>query len=107
MPQVQEFILCSGGPSSFYGFCEETVYSLLLKVLPVEFRPTHIDACEVTVQTSSPVGEFENAQEKHIHILQLLTEVLTVKFNFRLTQVSSRIFLSTMTKSMRYLCFNF
>ena len=88
MSQVQEFILCSGGPSSFYGFCEETLYSLLLKVLPVEFKPTHTDACK---ETSSSVDKFENAQEKQIHILQVLTEVLTVKFNFRLTQVSSRI----------------
>lgn len=106
MLQVQEFIMCSGGPSSFYGFCEETLHSLLLKVLPVEFEPTHNDACEMTFQTSSSVDKFENAQEKLIHIVQVLTEVLTVKFNFRLTQVSSRI-LSAMNKSMRYLSFNF
>ena len=89
MSQVQEFIHCSGGPSSFYGFCEQTLHSLLLKVLPVEFKPTH---SKLTFQTSS-VDKFENEQEKQIHILQLLTEVLT-KFNFRLTQVSSRIFWS-------------
>jgi len=91
MLQVQEFIMCSGGPSSFYGFCEQTLHSLLLKVLPVEFKPTHIDASKMTFQTSSSLDKFENAQEKQIHIVQVLTEVLTVKFNFRLTQVSSRI----------------
>ena len=90
MLQVQEFIQCSGGQSSFYGFCEGTLHSLLLKVLPVEFKPTHIDASKVTFQTSY-VDKFENAQEKQIHILQLLTEVLTVIFNFRLIKVSSRI----------------
>ena len=84
--QAKEFIHCSGGPSSFYGFCEETLDSLLLKVLPVKF--TYTDVSESTHQLSLPLGYFENPQNQQIFIMQVLTEALKVNFNF---QVSSAI----------------
>ena len=91
--QVQEFIHCSGGPSSFYGFCEATLDSLLLKVLPVEFNPTQIDANEPAPQPyySWTMSNYENAQEKQIYIVQVLTEALKVNFNFHFQQVSCPI----------------
>ena len=84
--QVQEFIQCSGGPSSFYGFCEATLDSLLLKVLPVEFIPTQIHTNE-----AAPRSYYENEREKQIYIVQVLTEVLKVNFNFHFQQVSCQI----------------
>ena len=84
--QVQEFIQCSGGPSSFYGICEATLDSLLLNVLPVEFSPTQIHANQ-----AAPQPYYENEREKQIHIVQVLTEVLKVNFNFHFQQVSCPI----------------
>ena len=83
---MEEFIHCSGGPPSFYGFCEETLDSLLLKVLPVNF--THIDVSESMYQQSHLVGNYENPQNQQIFIVQALSEACAVNFNF---QVSSPI----------------
>lgn len=88
--QIQEFIQCSGGPCSFYGFCEDTLDSLLLKVLPVTF--THIGTSESTCQPSPSVDNFESPQKQQIYIVQVLTEALTLNFNF---QVSNQILWST------------
>ena len=87
--QIQEFIQCSGGPSSFYGFCEGTLDSLLLKVLPVNF--THTGTSELTCQPSHSVENFESPQKQQIYIVQVLTEALTLNFNFNF-QVSNPIF---------------
>lgn len=62
-------------------------------MLPVEFNPTQIDACEPALKSYHymSLSDYENGQEKHIHIVQLLTEALQVNFNFHFQQVSCLI----------------
>ena len=92
MSQVQEFIHCSGGPSSFYGFCEQTLHSLLLKVLPVDFKPVQIDECELAVQYSSVDAQ----QKQQIFILQMVTKALKLNFQFSYQQVCGKTFVEVM-----------
>ena len=88
---MQQFIQCVGGSSSLYGLCEETVDSLLLTVLPLEFKLLMTDTNTAPVQHLSSTDNFENAHQKQISILQILTEALKENFNFRYKEVCDPI----------------
>ena len=88
---MQQFVQCIGGPSAFYGLCEETVDSLLLTVLPLELKLPITDTNTVPLQQLPSTGNFENAHQKQIYILQVLTEALKQNFNFRYKEVCDPI----------------
>ena len=88
---MQQFVQCIGGPSAFYGLCEETVDSLLLTVLPLELKLPITDTNTVPLQQLPSTGNFENAHQKQIYILQVLTEALKLNFNFRYQEVCDPI----------------
>ena len=85
--QVQQFVQCIGGASSLYGLCEETVDSLLLTILPFEFKLHMADRNMVPLQQLPSTDNFENAHQKQIYILQVLTDALKLNFNFRYQEV--------------------
>ena len=82
---MQQFIQCIGQSSSIYGFCEDTLDSLLLTVLPVRSEPPL--TTDIKLQLNSK-GSFQNEKEKETYILQMLTKALRQNFNFHFKQVS-------------------
>ena len=72
-----------------YGFCEETLDSLLLTVLPVGSEPPLATGIKLPFQQLTSVDIFENEQEKQTYILQMLTEALRQNFKFHFQQVSN------------------
>ena len=85
---MQQFIQCVDGSSSIYGFCEETLDSLLLTVLPVGSGPPLATGITLPPQQLTSMINFENEEEKQTYILQVLTEALRQNFKFRFQQVS-------------------
>ena len=89
---MQEFVQCIGGPSSIYGFCEDTLDSLLLTVLPVGSEPPPTTGIKLPLQQPTSVDIIENEQEKQTYILQMLTEALRQNFRFHFHNVSHLTF---------------
>ena len=97
--QVQQFIQCVGGSSSLYGLCEETVDSLLLTILPPNSKipMTDMNVNKAPFQHPCSMDSFENAHQKQICILQMLTETLKMNFNLCYQQVCDQISVSFVT----------
>ena len=74
-----------------YGLCEETVDSLLLTLLPLEFKLPMTDINTVPLQQLPSSDNFESAQQIQIYVLQVLTEALKLNFNFRYQEVCDPI----------------
>lgn len=89
--QVQQFIQCVGGSSSLYGLREETLDSLLLTVLQLKSKLPTTDTNETPFQQLSFMDSFEHAHQKHICIMQMLTEALKLNFNLHYQQVCDPI----------------
>ena len=89
--QVQQFVQYIGGASTFYGLCEETVDSLLLTVLPLEFKLPISDRNTVPLQQLPSTDNFESTRQKQIYILQVLTEAVKLNLNFRYHKVCDPI----------------
>ena len=89
---MRQFIQCVGGSSSIYGFCEETLDSLFLTVLPVGSEPPLSMGIKLPLHRLTSTDAFKNEQEKHTYILQVLTEALRQHFKFRFQQVSDPTF---------------
>jgi len=85
---VEEFVECIGGSSSIYGFCEDTLDSLLLTVLPVGSELPLTTGIKLPPQQLTSMVNFENKEEKQTYILQVLTEALKQNFKFQFKQVS-------------------
>ena len=85
---MQEFVECIGGSSSIYGFCEDTLDSLVLTVLPVGSELPLTTGIILPLQQLTAMDNFENEEEKQTYILQVLTEALRQNFKFHFEQVS-------------------
>ena len=85
---MEEFVECIGGSSSIYGFCEDTLDSLLLTVLPVGSELPLTTGIKLPPQQLTSMVNFENEEEKQTYILQVLTEALRQNFKFHFEQVS-------------------
>ena len=92
---MEEFVECIGGSSSIYGFCEDTLDSLLLTVLPVGSELPLTTGIKLPPQQLTSMVNFENEEEKQTYILQVLTEALRQNFKFRFEQVSDPYLCST------------
>ena len=101
---MQQFVQCIGGASALYGLCEETVDSLLLTVLPLEFKLSMTDRNTVPLQQLPSTDNFENAHRKQIYILQVLTEAVKLNLNFRHQEVCDPISIHFMWYSVLLFC---
>jgi len=75
-----------------YGFCEETLDSLLLTVLPVGTELPLSTEIKLPLEQLTVMDNFENEEEKQTYILQVLTEALRQNFKFHFQQVSDQLY---------------